>query len=121
MESQCGNCSRLVTVDIYGCVDLQHDPYCLLKHFTTQWAVPMDQHRPDSLVAGGMLEYNIITFECLLADCQSTEWYNSLKMGSFLEASLGGIIGGRDGIRGFSIRVGAAEKRAIDQLAPGEP
>ncbi|KAL2281242.1 hypothetical protein FJTKL_11687 [Diaporthe vaccinii] len=45
-----GNCSRPVTVDMDGCVDLQHDPYCLLKHFTTQWAVPMDQHRP---VRGG--------------------------------------------------------------------
>lgn len=41
-----GNCSRPVTVDMDGFVNLQHDPYCLLKHFTTRWGVPMDQHRP---------------------------------------------------------------------------
>ncbi|KAH8743498.1 hypothetical protein F5883DRAFT_41576 [Diaporthe sp. PMI_573] len=38
-----GICSRPVTVDLDGYVDLQHDAYCLFKHFTTQWGVPMDQ------------------------------------------------------------------------------
>ncbi|KAH8755427.1 hypothetical protein F5883DRAFT_179304 [Diaporthe sp. PMI_573] len=39
-----GICSRPVTVDMDGYVDLQHDAYCLSKHFTTQWGIPMNQN-----------------------------------------------------------------------------
>lgn len=38
-----GNCSRPVSIDNAGCVDLLHDPYCLRAHFTTQWGVLKDQ------------------------------------------------------------------------------
>ncbi len=30
-------------MDSAGCVDLQHDPYCLRIHFTTRWGVLEDR------------------------------------------------------------------------------
>ncbi|KAH8743330.1 hypothetical protein F5883DRAFT_593327, partial [Diaporthe sp. PMI_573] len=39
-----GICSSPVTVDNAGRVNLQHDPYCLRRHFTTQWGVLKDPH-----------------------------------------------------------------------------
>lgn len=38
-----GICRRPVRMDDAGRVDLQHDPYCLRKHFTTQWGVLTDK------------------------------------------------------------------------------
>ncbi|KAI4599607.1 hypothetical protein KJ359_001744 [Pestalotiopsis sp. 9143b] len=38
-----GNCSCSIEMDTDHRVDLEHDPYCLRKHFTTQWGVLMDQ------------------------------------------------------------------------------
>ncbi|ETS84459.1 hypothetical protein PFICI_02484 [Pestalotiopsis fici W106-1] len=37
-----GSCTRPVSMDVMGRVNLEHDPYCLRKHFTTRWAVLKD-------------------------------------------------------------------------------
>ncbi|KAF2785804.1 hypothetical protein K505DRAFT_380674 [Melanomma pulvis-pyrius CBS 109.77] len=34
-----GACSCSINMDAHGRVDLEHDPYCLRKHFTTRWGV----------------------------------------------------------------------------------
>jgi hypothetical protein len=38
-----GQCSCLIGIGADGRVDLEHDPYCLRKHFTTRWGVLKNQ------------------------------------------------------------------------------
>ena len=38
-----GNCPCTIKMDADDRVDLDHDPYCLRKHFTTRWGVLEDQ------------------------------------------------------------------------------
>ena len=38
-----GNCPCSIEMDADGRVNLEHDPYCLRKHFTTRWGVLEDQ------------------------------------------------------------------------------
>lgn len=43
-EDISGTCTSPVYRNHAGRVDLQHDPYCLRKHFTTQWGILKDSN-----------------------------------------------------------------------------
>lgn len=53
-----GNCTRPVSMDRTGRVDLQHDPYCLRRHFTTRWGVLKDQGVRGAPRGGSTVEWD---------------------------------------------------------------
>ncbi|KAK6197702.1 hypothetical protein LQW54_010664 [Pestalotiopsis sp. IQ-011] len=55
-----GNCSCSIQMNADGRVDLEHDPYCLRKHFTTRWGVLKDQSETKwrSPQRGASVEWN---------------------------------------------------------------
>jgi hypothetical protein len=64
LEEIGGICSRPVSMDDAGRVDLRHDPYCLRKHFTTRWGVLKNQDVSDPPQAGSVVTWNDWEWSC---------------------------------------------------------